>query len=252
MKISAERTTTKLAALGGAALLALALGSCKKGPPISSAALPFTDDFERAELGTLWSITGGQWKIEGGGVVTNGANNAPLFLNLDLPDDVVVEVDIESKTPLVDAKIELMTDGRTHQSGYVFILGGWGNKISAIARLDEHGTDRAERSPTGVTGPRSYRWRIEKKGGDIRWLIDGQPYMTFTDREPLQGVSNNRLGFSNWQNTLRYDNLRIWPLASAPPPSVPAGAGAPPAAVPSPALGAAGSATTSTTAGRAP
>lgn len=216
MKISVDRW----AAVAATSLLALSLGACKKGPPISSAALPFSDDFERAELGTLWSITGGQWKIEQGAVVTTGANNAPLFLNLDLPDDVVVEVDVRSETPIVDGKIELMTDGRTHQSGYVFILGGWSNQISVIARLDEHGTDRVERRPTGVTGPRTYRWRIEKEGGELRWLIDGQPYMKFSDREPLQGVGHNRLGFSNWQNHLRYDNLRIWKLAEAPPPKV--------------------------------
>ncbi len=238
MKISAERW----AALAVSSLLIAPLGACKKGPPISSAALPFSDDFERAELGTLWSITGGQWKIENGAVVTTGANNAPLFLNLDLPDDVVIEVDVRSETPIVDAKLELMTDGRTHQSGYVFILGGWSNQISVIARLDEHGTDRVEKRPTGVTGPRTYRWRIEKQGGELRWLLDGQPYMTFSDREPLQGVGHNRLGFSNWQNHIRYDNLRIWKLADAPKPQVPAGAAAPAPAA----------ATTTTSTGAAP
>lgn len=219
MKISAS-----LLAMAGL----LAIAGCKKGPPISSATLPFTDDFERESLGPLWTVTGGQWKLVAGAVETTMANNAPLFLNLDLPDDVVVEVDIESKTPTVDAKIELMTDGRSHQSGYVFILGGWSNQISVIARLDEHGTDRVERRPTGVTGPRAYRWRIEKKGGELRWLLDGQPYMQFTDREPLHGAGHNRLGFSNWQNHIRYDNVRIWRHADAPPPS--AGTAAPSAA----------------------
>lgn len=198
-------------------LAAFTVGGCKKGPPISSATVPFADDFERKELGTLWSITGGQWKIQDGAVLTTGANNAPLFLNVDLPDDVVVEVDVRSETPIVDAKIELMTDGHTHQSGYIFILGGWQNQISCIARLDEHGRDRKERRPTGVTGPRTYRWRIEKRGGELSWYIDGEPYMTFSDPDPLQGVGHNRLAFSNWQNRLTYDRLRIWRASEAPP-----------------------------------
>jgi hypothetical protein len=199
-------------------LLGLALAfACKRPPPPSAKTVPFQDDFERAELGPDWTKSGGQWLIDKGAMYTTGANNAPLFLNVDLPADVVVECDVLSETDIVDSKIELMTDGRTHQSGYIFILGGWQNAISVIARLDEHGTDRKERRPTGVVGKRVYRWRIEKKGGELTWYLDGAPYMSFSDPQPLDGPGHNRLAFSNWQNQVRYDNLRIWPYASAPP-----------------------------------
>jgi len=113
--------------------------------------------------------------------------------------------------------VELMTDGRRHQSGYVFILGGWDNTISAIARLDEHGSDRVEKKPTGVSGPRTWKWRIEKKGGDIDWYVDGREYLSFDDPEPLSGPGNDRFAFSNWQNIVTYDELRIWPHDEAPP-----------------------------------
>lgn len=199
-------------------VIALAAG-CKQGAPMSEMRVPFSDDFERAELGPAWFPSGGQWKVKEGYVYTTGANNAPLFLNIDLPEDVVVEVDTFSETPIVDTKIELMTDGRTHQSGYIFILGGWSNALSAICRLDEHGADRVTKQPTGATGNRWYRWRIEKKGGSLRWLLDGQPYMAFDDAKPLHGPGNNRLAFSNWQNQIRYDRLRVWAHGDAPPPS---------------------------------
>ncbi|MEM7675714.1 MAG: hypothetical protein AAF449_06885 [Myxococcota bacterium] len=187
------------------------------GSDAPKAVKPFIDDFERESLGSNWFPTGGHWVIDNGAVFTTGANNAPLFLERSLPNDVVVQVDITSETSAVDAKIELMTDGRTHQSGYIFILGGWNNKLSAIARLDEHGRDRKTKGPTGVKGKKKYRWRIEKKGGELKWYIDGRLYMTYSDPRPLQGPGHDRLAFSNWQNQLRYDNLRIWPYDQAPP-----------------------------------
>ena len=189
---------------------------CKRAAE-NVATVPYSDDFDREKLGEAWLPTGGHWVIDRGAVLTTGANNAPLFLKAQLPHDVVIEVDIISETSAVDAKIELMTDGHTHQSGYIFILGGWDNKFSVIARLDEHGRDRKAKSPTGVQGKKEYHWRIEKKGGALRWYIDGKLYMTYDDPKPLQGPGHDRLAFSNWQNQLRYDNLRIWPYDQAPP-----------------------------------
>lgn len=179
--------------------------------------LPFADDFDRAKLGPMWRPTGGHWTIERGAAFSSGAQNQPLFLDVALPADVVVEVDVTSDTRVVDAKLELMTDGRRHQSGYIFILGGWDNTISTIARLDEHGRDRVEKRPTGVRGNQTYRWRIEKRGGQIRWLIDGKPYLQFDDPDPLEGPGHDRLALSNWTNQVRWDNLRIWAAESAPP-----------------------------------
>ena len=205
---------------------AIALGVCACTVPPNDvqdrADLPFTDDFERAELGETWRATGGHWTIDDGAAFSSGAQNQPLFLEVALPPDVVVEVDVTSDTRTVDAKVELMTDGRRHQTGYIFILGGWDNTIATIARLDEHERGRAEKRPTGVVGRRTYRWRIEKKGGHLRWLIDGEPYLERTDPAPLDGPGHDRLAFSNWLNQVRYDDLRIWAYDQAPPPSGPA------------------------------
>lgn len=194
----------------------LALTGCKKHVE-ADVSLPFTDDFERSALGPNWFPSGGHWIIDNGAAYTTGANNAPCFLKVALPADVVIEVDVKSETSAVDCKLELMTDGRTHQSGYIFILGGWDNKLSVIARLDEHGQDRKVKDPTNVRGGENHRWRIEKKGGDIRWYLDGTLYMTYDDPKPLDGAGHDRLALSNWQNQIRYDNLRIWAYDDAPP-----------------------------------
>ena len=198
-------------------LLAASAIACTSDTTKTTATVPFADDFDRATLGENWSHYGGDWIIDKGSVYSIYAINIPLFLNVELPRDVVVEVDVMSETGDVDSKIELMTDGRRHESGYIFILGGWSNSLSCIARMDEHGRDRKVRQPTGVNGNKWYRWRVEKKGGDIKWLIDGKPYLAFQDEEPLEGPGHDRLAFTNWQNKVRYDNLRIWPFEKAPP-----------------------------------
>lgn len=207
--------------------LPIAAVACTKSSDKPAVTLPFSDDFSRGELGPNYYPSGGFWTVKEGYAYTTGANNAPCFVNVDLPKDVVIEVDVMSETPTVDSKIELMTDGRAHQSGYVFILGGWDNKLSVIARLDEHGKDRKEMGPTRVVGNRNYRWRIEKNGGALKWYLDGELYMTYDDPNPLDGDGNNRLAFSNWQNRIRYDNLKIWAYADAPPPTTTSTTGSP-------------------------
>ncbi len=197
-------------------LLLLPLAACTADVTRPTATVPFSDDFDRAALGDNWSRYGGDWIIDKGNVYSIYAINIPLFLNVELPKDVVVEVDVMSETGEVDSKVELMADGKRHESGYIFILGGWSNSLSCIARMDEHGRDRKVRQPTGVNGNKWYRWRIEKKGGSLKWLIDGQPYLAFEDEEPLDGPGHDRLAFSNWENKVRYDNLKIWPYDQAP------------------------------------
>ena len=196
--------------------LTLPLTACKR-TTTPQGTLPYENDFSRP-LGSEWYPSGGHWTLDDGALLTTGANNAPLFLQIDLPDDVIVEFDAMSKTDAVDTKFELMTDGRKHQSGYIFILGGWSNAKSIIARLDEHGAEGTavvSKRPTGATKERWYHWRVEKRGGQLDWFLDGQPYLSFRDPEPLSGPGHNRFAFNNWQNTIRFDNLRISSASSA-------------------------------------
>lgn len=197
-------------------LLAVAGAGCIERTEVT-ASIPFEDDFEREALGEHWFPSGGYWTIHDGKLVTTGGNNAPLFLKARLPDDVVVEVDVTPQTGELDSKVELMTDGRRHQSGYIFVFAGWDNTISTIARLDEHERTRVEKRPVGYASPKTFRWRIEKEGGELRWFIDGQPYLSRTDPKPLEGPGHDRFAFGNWQSHLAFDNLKIWPYDQAPP-----------------------------------
>lgn len=202
-----------------AALLAL---GCSRTPPdtrpeshLAGGELVFSDDFERAELGDGWTTKGKTWRLVEGVVADDGARNVGLWLTRELPMSVRVEFDAMSLTPASgafrgDMKCEAFGTAREHQSGYVFVFGGWENRISIIARLDEHGDDRQEKRGLKVEADRWYHWTIVRKDGKIHWFIDRELFMSYTDPAPLMGTS---FGFNNWVSKIRYDKLRVFDLS---------------------------------------
>ncbi len=177
----------------------------------------FADDFERAEPGPAWWSAGGPWMIRNGELWGAGARNHPLWLRMALPRDVAVEFTARSETATGsrpgDVKVEIFGDGRNSGTGYVLVLGGWGGATSVIARLDEHGAGRVERTDLRVEPGRTYRMRVERRGRVLRWLVDGEEFLVLDDPAPLHGPGHDRLGFSSWDADLFFDDLRIEPLA---------------------------------------
>ena len=184
----------------------LALISCA---PSTSTTVPFTDNFDRTDLGENWlDNMGGQWHIKDGRVHNTGAQNAPLWLRAKLPDDVVVEFDAWTDPRICDTKFEVFADGRTHATGYALILGGWKNSISTIARLDEHQKDRLEKRSDCVPGKKVH-WKVERRGSLLFWYLDDKLYMQLNDPQPLKGKGHDRFAFNNWASDVYYDNLSI-------------------------------------------
>jgi len=219
-----------------------------RSEPEGNLPLPYTDDFSRRETVEehYWN-SGGHWRVINGELLSPGVRNNPLWLKAKLPNDVAVEFDVRSQSPEGDIKAEIFGNGSDHASGYVLIHGGWGNSVSVIARLDEHGTPlteiqreadkraaerklpsnkpedtgvfkkdthlRVEAQPYKVEIGRTYHWRIERRGSLLSWFIDGKPFMSFDDPFPLTGKGHDRFGFSSWEADLFFDNLKIQPLS---------------------------------------
>jgi hypothetical protein len=197
-------------------LIALLLTACtvEKRP----AGVATTDDFNRSELGDNWRATGAVYPIASGELVVSRAYNHPLWLTRPIPRDAIIELDAWSNDDAGDLKLEVWGDGKSHAteasytaSSYVFIFGGWHNQLSAIARMNEHGADRRTRADRKVEKGRHYHFRIERSGGHIAWSIDGQPFLTFDDPQPLEGPDHAYLAFNDWEAELHFDNLRITP-----------------------------------------
>lgn len=201
--------------------------TCTELPPAPAAlTAPFYDDFERAQLGPDWRDTSGSgdasaYRIEHGELVVRRAHNHPLWLARALPENARIEFDCWSNDPDGDLKVEAWGDGKSHatdlygaytSTSYNFIFGGWHNSLSVLARLNEHGEDRRPRREPRVERGRRYHWTITRKGGHIDWQIDGKPFLSFDDAQPLVGADHAHFAINDWEAELHFDNLTITPL----------------------------------------
>jgi hypothetical protein len=126
-----------------------------------------------------------------------------------------------SMSPDGDLKIELFGDGesfdpdgnRYDPTGYVLFFGGHQNTHSIIGRLGEHDDAvKAERRMEPRVQPgRVYHWAITRKGGKLDWVVDGQPYLSFQDPDPLAGRGHEFFAVNDWETDVYFDNLRIRP-----------------------------------------
>ncbi len=191
--------------------------------PTASAAASFKDDFERQTLGDEWTgLAKEQAQLVDGHLRLSMVHNRPLWLRTPLPQNARIDFKARSLSPEGDLKVEAFGDGVSGYSGdlrlqytatgYVFILGGWRNTTSALAKQHEHTPDRQERSDFRVEPGRWYQWTIEKKGNVVRWSIDGQPFLAREDQEALQGPGHDHFGFSGWETTVEFDDLLVTPL----------------------------------------
>jgi hypothetical protein len=199
------------------------------GPRIEA---PFSDNFDRVELGPDWNVTGGSWALREGRLCVSGAHNHPAWLLRRLPVNARIEFEATSSSPEGDLKAEVWGDGisaatgnsYTNATSYVIIFGGWKNTFHVLARLDEHAPDRTElRIEPGETDPRAqpvlpdraYRFKIERSDGKtVRYFVDDIEILSLKDPSPLLGEGHEHLGFNDWQVPVCFDNLTITPLKS--------------------------------------
>ena len=187
------------------------------------AAGPFADDFQRTQLGPNWLATDpAAASIQQGALVLEKAHNHPVWLKKPLPDNVVIDLDVWTDSPEGDMKVEVFGDGQSFfrgdpraaydATGYVLVMGGWRNSLSAIVRQQEHGPDRVTRADPKVVPGKKYHWTIRREGPVLTWLVDGQPFLKLEDKDPLRGPAHRYFGLSGWESKVNFDNLRVTPL----------------------------------------
>jgi len=205
------------------ALVALGL-ACAEEPrtystPGAGATPIFSENFDSGSLSEAWRTTGEGARVEGGALVVEGLHNHPVWLTLELPDDVRIEFDAVAEGEEGDIKVEVAGDGVSFAksasytaTGYVVIFGGWNNEINAIARRNEHGDDRRTKNEPKVEADRRYHFTLTRQHGVLRWELDGQEILIYEDETPLVGPGQRHFAFNNWESRVRFDNLVVYAL----------------------------------------
>jgi hypothetical protein len=215
------RNTLALSLL--ASVLLAAGAGCKPRIPVIDA--PFSDNFDRAELGADWNDTGKAARIKDGKLNLVKAYNHPVWLRRKLPRNAQIDFDAVSRSQAGDLKVEIYGDGESFDSdkgrydptSYMIVFGGWNNSKSIISRLGEHDEavkiayDRVGAEPL-VLANKTYHFTITRRGGTIEWKLDGAPYLTWTDPEPLAGPGHEFFAVNDWEADVSFDNLVIKPV----------------------------------------
>ncbi len=186
---------------------------------------------DHGNLGPNWTqIKTNAWHVENGKLCVQNAHNHGIWLNRTLPVNARIEFDVTGFSDDGDLKTEVWGDGASYATGtsytnatsYLAILGGWKNTIHALARLNEHGTDRKEihvdkdsddpRQRPAQKG-QTYHFKIERTDGKtIRWSVDGIDFLTWNDPSPLAGQGHDHFGFNEWEAKVCFDNVKVTPL----------------------------------------
>jgi hypothetical protein len=196
------------------------IGGCRVQDETITSAAPFSDTFDRTDLGPAWRDTGDAARIVAGALTVRNAYNHPTWLRKRLPRDAIIDVDVQSNSPAGDIKVELFGDGSSFDpdrggyvsTGYVLIFGGWHNSLSVICRQNEHDEGRkAARSDQPVQMGRRYHFTVTRKAGAIDWRIDGAPFLSWVDPQPLAGPGHEYFAVNDWEAEVTFDNLAIRP-----------------------------------------
>ncbi len=171
------------------------------------------------DVTTRWHCDPG-WTFLGG----TGSQNPVLWTKHGYRGDIVLEffaaIGMEEDwrgNPYAyahpsDINATLCGDGQSLNAGYSFVLAGWKNSRSAILR---NGEIVAETPDAIFANPSTrdqfhrhwFRVRAEKLGGQIRFWVDGELILEYTDSSPLPG---GRVGLWSFHNDLVVARARLW------------------------------------------
>jgi len=206
-------------------VLPILLAACQEKRPrryadttragLSGGQLIFEEDFS-AGL-DRWQTESENWRVKDGALYSGDRPNDNQGIWLKealLSRNVRIEFDARSvrgnnEVFEGDIKCEFGSLKPEHVAGYVMIFGGWKNSLNTIARLEEHTGRMVTDTARKIEEDKMYRIALVRLGSDIKWFIDGKPFLSARDQSVLTG---GHFGFNNWNSRFYVDNLKVFKL----------------------------------------
>lgn len=176
--------------------------------------LVFQDDFERDSLGSDWQVLNGDWRVEDGTLIGNGAiltasgypeGGEPGFLRLEyVATPAVQTMSLVEGQPAPAPRVSDMSamlqaslpdEGvNAFNSGYFFQFGGYWNTKNSLKRNGRMLQEDTEPDTT-IDPQKTHHVVVQNDMGQLTMFIDGVAILSHQDDTYLMGGDQNRAGF---------------------------------------------------------
>jgi len=171
--------------------------------------LAFSDDFERDQLGDDWKVLVGEWRTEGGKLVSTGSH-AEIVITRKFPGCQRLEFEAMTNAARpcdFSPSIQGAGLGTARATGYLLQFGGAGNTLNRILRNDQQIEDRSVQR--FIEPGKVHHVVAELDGDTVRLIVDGYTIMEARDYPPLLGPGHETVGLYIYAETA-IDNIKVF------------------------------------------
>jgi len=238
--MSLLRKVTIACGLGGMVMAAVAAGlggmACQEGTRLRLTLQPekvisridekiyghFLEHIYHSVHGGLWGemvwnrsfeeLTGGVWRVEGGELIQEVANNPDVRLTFGDPNWSDYEISLEAQKISGREGFLILFRAKSERDFYWINIGGWGNTATAVERSNDNRRKVISPwRPMRIEEGRWYKIRVRCQGRRIQAWLDDQFLLDFTDDSENAHLTG-KVGVGTWLTRAKFRNIKVTAL----------------------------------------
>ena len=178
-------------------------------PIISRPHRPPGETGEAAEESALppgWQVAEGRWAADAAGRIVGGSDgNAYIYREQEHADDFRVTATMRAVEGIEITVWICGSPERTEMDGYTLAVS------TEKAKLQRQGEDAVTDATVTIQPGEDHVLGFERHGAVLRGFLDGaaEPFIEWTDPDPLRGAGHRTLGFYMWDGTLAVSDIQV-------------------------------------------
>lgn len=164
---------------------------------------------EAAESAPAWRVASGQWDVDGAGrFVGQSPRSAYLYRAAEHADDLRVTATMQAVEGIEITVWMCGSPEKTELDGYTLAVS------TERAKLQRQGEDVVSDPSVTIHPGRDYVLAFERRGATLRGFLDRspEPFIEWTDPDPLRGKGHRTLGFYVWDGTIAVSDVELTEL----------------------------------------